>query len=63
VARAARRADSRGTVPRDNADSEGAGNTSARLLVAGTTPAVSVADGRTSLEIASIVDHEVVVLE
>jgi hypothetical protein len=34
-----------------------------RLLVAGTTPAVSVADGRASLEIASILDHEVVVLE
>ena len=35
----------------------------ARLLVAGTTPAVSVAAGRASLEIASILDHEVVVLE
>ena len=35
----------------------------ARLLVAGTTPAVSVTDGRASLEIASILDHEVVVLE
>jgi hypothetical protein len=35
----------------------------ARLLVAGTTAAVSVVDGRASLDIASILDHEVIVLE
>ena len=35
----------------------------ARLLVAGGTPAVEVAGGRASLEIASILDHEVIVLE
>jgi hypothetical protein len=35
----------------------------ARLLVSGSTPAVEVAGGRASLEIASILDHEVVVLE
>jgi hypothetical protein len=34
----------------------------ARLLVAGTTPAVAVAAGRASLEIPSILDHEVVLL-
>jgi len=37
--------------------------TRARLLVSGTAPAVSVAAGRASIEIASILDHEVVVLE
>lgn len=35
----------------------------ARLLVAGGSPAVEIASGRASLEIASILDHEVVVLE
>jgi hypothetical protein len=35
----------------------------ARLLVAGTTPSVTVSAGTASLEIPSILDHEVVVLE
>jgi hypothetical protein len=35
----------------------------ARLLVAGTTPAITVTGANASLEIASILDHEVVVLE
>ena len=35
----------------------------ARLLVAGTTPAVTSAGTNASLEVASILDHEVVVLE
>ncbi len=35
----------------------------ARLLVSGGAPAVTVAGGQASLEIASILDHEVVVLE
>jgi hypothetical protein len=35
----------------------------ARLLVGDGTPAVEVAGGRASLEIASLLDHEVVVLE
>ena len=35
----------------------------ARLLVGGGTPAVEVAGGRASLEIASLLDHEAVVLE
>jgi hypothetical protein len=33
------------------------------LLVSGAAPAVTVAGDRASLEIASILDHEVVVLE
>jgi len=35
----------------------------ARLLVSGAAPAVSVTGGNASLEIASILDHELVVLE
>jgi hypothetical protein len=35
----------------------------ARLLVSGTAPAVTVAAGHASLEVASILDHELVVLE
>jgi hypothetical protein len=35
----------------------------ARLLVAGSAPAVTIAGANASLEIASILDHEVVVLE
>jgi len=38
-------------------------NVRARLLVAGTTPAVTSAGTNASLEVASILDHEVVVLE
>jgi hypothetical protein len=38
-------------------------NPAARLLVSGATPAVSVSGGTASFEIASILDHEVVVLE
>jgi hypothetical protein len=33
------------------------------LLVSGAAPAVTVAAGQASLEIAAILDHEVVVLE
>ena len=35
----------------------------ARLLVSGAAPSVTVAGSQASLEIASILDHEVVVLE
>jgi hypothetical protein len=35
----------------------------ARLLVSGGTPSVEAAGGRASIEIASILDHEVIVLE
>jgi hypothetical protein len=35
----------------------------AKLIVAGTQPPVSVAGGKATLEVASILDHELVVLE
>ena len=63
LARAARRADSRGTVQGDDAAPAHRTNPGARLLVSGATPAVSVSGGTASFEIASILDHEVVVLE
>jgi putative glycosyl hydrolase-like family 6 (GHL6) protein len=44
-------------LPRDRT------NARARLLVAASTPAVTIAGANASLEIASILDHEVVVLE